>query len=170
MESLNIIRLGSKSTVVKSRTRRELLQFTAPGLLPPASGCTFENDSTEVRIAEISIGNRGPTPYSIHVLLLEDGEPVYWRSKEVEEFSDEDDRFGGGELTGVPSDSGTYVLYAWRGDRPRSEREERDLGTNDSSCAAVLILVGSESENGRGEISIRVSENCSTEDAVEWNE
>lgn len=141
-------------------SRRKFGQLFGSALLFPITGCTLNRGASKVEIDEISVGNADLTSHRIHLLLLEGGEPVYWHSTEVEAFSKAENRLGGGEVNGYPTDSGRYTLYVWKDDQPRSKWSEYDLSKHESSCVKVLILVGNRRE---GNIEIRVSTDCPSE-------
>ncbi|QSX00048.1 hypothetical protein [Haloterrigena alkaliphila] len=141
-------------------TRRKALHICGSALLIPSTGCLFRNDSSETRLGEVSVLNRGERTYIINVLLIDDNGPVYWDSVNVEP-SGEGGSSSGELSSGIPESKSSYTLYAWSGNQNRSEWEEQDLGEIDSACVNVLIIVGNGTDESQGDIDIRVSGDCS---------
>jgi hypothetical protein len=86
------------------------------------------------------------------VLLLVDGEPVYWASKEA--TPTEDGTLGGAVFEGYPTEPGDYVLHAHIDSQPRSEWECFDFAEYDVSCLGILIVIGDLNGARPGDVSI----------------
>ena len=128
-------------------TRRRILQLNSVVLGGSLAGCTRSRDepsssTTEIRLNVLQAVNRDQQPYTIHVLLVENGEPVYWKSAEVSPYNPAENRLGGGQFEAYPTDPGEYVLYAWRDDQPRDEWRQSDLRDHDAPCANIVIMIG----------------------------
>ncbi|RQG95069.1 hypothetical protein [Natrarchaeobius chitinivorans] len=147
-------------------TRRRAFQSGAVALAALGGGCTSLGRETPepTRLNEISVWNYDPEPRTVYVLVLDD-DPVYWSLEVADAYSENDDVLGGAEFDGLPAESGTYVLYAWRDDQPRSEWERLDLGEYGHTCTNLVIRIGSRSGDDRGEVSILASAGCPEEDA-----
>lgn len=150
-------------------TRRTVLQGSAAvgGLV--GAGCTaLRDDTQETYVKEISVLNRDPTAYTVHMLLLEDGEPIHWESTEASAAPEDGDgsTLGSGEFETLPSDPGADVLYVWRDDQPRSAWTEYDLRAYDLHCVKFLVMIGERYGDSTGEVSLRPSAGCPEEDST----
>ena len=124
-------------------SRRTVLTLGGTALCTGLAGCATlgEASPADTRLHELTVANHESEPHTVHVLLLEDGEPVYMASREVEGRTDPD-RVPGGEFEGYPTEAGSYVLYAWRDDQPRPEWRRFDFSEYDVDCVEIAIHVG----------------------------
>lgn len=104
----------------------------------------------------------GEDGHEISVLLLEDGEPLYWDSRSISAFPEDDGRAGSYDFEGFPTNHGTYTLYAWRNHQPRSEWETLDIGEISEECIEIIIIVEGGGGGTSGELDIRFTD-CSSE-------
>lgn len=148
-------------------TRRNALQLGGGILGIIGSGCTALEDESpeETYLNDLTVLNRDRTEYTLFVLMIKGEKPVYWNSVDVDAYSEEEDRAGGGEFTNYPTDPGSYSLYVWRDDQPRSEWEQVDFDEFDhptGGCVEIMIMVGDASDEDHGNISILHSISCRT--------
>ena len=113
---------------------------------------------------EISVLNRDPATYTVSMLLVEDGEPVYWDSVDVDAYSADSDTVGSAEFENYPTEPGAYTLYVWRDDQPRSAWAEYDLREYDLPCVKFLVILGRPSDDRRRRVSLRPSAGCPDEE------
>lgn len=135
--------------------RRTFLATAGPALGGVLSGCQSDSEfgppPEDVRLSNLRYRNTDRRSDRLHVILLEDGEPVYWTAKEVAPAVVQDD----GSLLvqartfeGYPTEPAPYVLYARLEDAPRSEwRTTRFDGSGSVSgdpdylCSDVTIVI-----------------------------
>jgi hypothetical protein len=96
--------------------------------------------SSPPQLGQIDATNYDGDPHTVHVLLLEGSEPVYWASKRVPAASD--GVLGSVTFEGFPTDRGEYVLHVRSDERERSEWEEFDVAAYDASCLGIQIEIG----------------------------
>lgn len=138
----------------------------ALGGLVGAGYLALRDDTQETYVKEMTIWNRDPTTYTVHMLLLEDGEPVHWESTEAGGAPKDGDgsTLGGGEFETLPSDPGADVLYVWRDDQPRSAWAEYDLRAYELSCVKFMVMIGGRNGGSPGDVSLISSAGCPYED------
>lgn len=145
---------------MKPINRRDVLRaggLTASGML---AGCSsiVSGSSSEIRIGGISVINYHSKPHWAHVLVVEDGEPVFWRSKRLaSEYSGKDT---GGLLDGVPEEPGEYVFYIRLDER--EQRKRWDLREEEPDCLSLTANIGTpvKKKEGRAEIELFKSLDC----------
>lgn len=131
-------------------SRRSVTIFTGCCLVP-FSGCS-SFDSDNIQIGYLAVENEHSDSQEVQVLLVEDGEPVYWRTVSADGFDEEANTVGGKIMDGYPERPGEYVVYATRdGDEPK----KADLTELDSDCCQVIIKIRRD-----GSISILRSADC----------
>lgn len=145
-------------------SRRQLLGVGGAALGTGLAGCSSlgsdgESGTVPTRLSELQVGNRDPHPYTVYVLLVEDGDPRYWNVMDVEAHEDDGSPLPGGEFEGYPTDAGEYALYAWRDDQPRSEWRRYDFREHDAECVNATILVGWEDDR-TGRVRLLTSTGC----------
>lgn len=142
-----------------SLTRRTLLRLGGVALAGVLAGCnTLEQQfSTPPQLGKLSVINYDPRPHTVHVLLLDDGEPVYWDSKEVNPA--EDGEHGGTHFTKLPTAPSNYVLQVRADSHPDSKWEHFDFSEYDASCISIKISVGDAEQTDAGDVSIWKSTN-----------
>jgi len=150
-------------------TRCRALQLAGMASVGGLAGCvTSDEESSEPsRLAELTVSNHDPRQYTVHVVVLEDGEPVYWDSKQASPA--EDGQLGGATFEGYPTEPGHYVLHARLDDQPESEWKRFDFAEYDTPCLGLNIAIGDATDGRVGELSIwyttspRVCEKGTTE-------
>lgn len=121
-------------------SRRKVLILSGTALSAGIAGCsTVAVLSTETRLGDLRVENYLSEPHTIRILILEDGEPVYWNAVELEAVSD--GRTYVEYLEGYPTREGSFVLYAWMDAQPKSEWQRLDLGEYDNSCLNLSIAI-----------------------------
>ncbi|MDZ5812229.1 hypothetical protein U4E84_12840 [Halorubrum sp. AD140] len=119
--------------------RRTVLATTGLALVGTTSGCQSGAETSpppeDVRVTDMRYRNADRRPYRLHVLLLEDGEPVYWTAEDVPPAETQ----GDGELLvrerafeEYPTDPARYELHARLSGDPRSEWVSTDFREVDS--------------------------------------
>lgn len=110
--------------------RRVFLIAAGTALSAAVSGCQDDSEFTshpeDIRLTRLDYLNFDPKSYNLHVLLLRDGEPVYWRSRETQSADTRDD----GTFSGYPTEPAPYELYARLGEDSRSEWQMTDFRTD----------------------------------------
>ncbi|EMA40852.1 hypothetical protein C446_06735 [Halobiforma nitratireducens JCM 10879] len=149
---------------MKRLTRRHALQFGSVALGAAVAGCSSlgVGASEPTRLTGIRVENRDPTARTVHVLLLDGDDPVYWDSVAADAYSTDRDRGDVTEFEGVPTELGAVVVYAWRDDQPRDEWERFDFGSDDSSCFELVVGIGYTVDDERGEITILQTDEYTT--------
>lgn len=144
-----------------SLNRREILQLGGVSLGVGTAGCTSVgiNSSGPPRLVKLTIGNHDPEPYTVYVMLLKDGEPVFWNVMDADAANPDTNRPGGGRLEGYPTEADSYVLYAWRDDQPRSDWQRFDFGDHDAECVGIYIQIGY-FDSDTGELRIYRTYDC----------
>lgn len=124
----------------------------AGGGVASLSGCAARG-SDEIRIGYLAVESEHAEPQHVQVLLLVDGEPVYWRTVHADGFDEEANAVGGEILADYPDEPDAYVCYAKRngGDGWKSA----DLTELDAGCCQVIVKVRPE-----GAVSILRSAGC----------
>jgi len=142
---------------VKPVPRRRVLQTSGVALSVIGSGCTgIQNgESQNTEIDRIEVVNKVPNQQAIQILLVEDGDPKYWKSANVGPYSEDENELGTVVITDLPSEQGEYTLYTWLDDQSRSEWSHYDFSEDDLECADILVMI----EEGSN-TSIHIS-NCS---------
>lgn len=111
------------------------------------AGCSVfgSEESSAVSVTEIEFRNRLDREVDVSVLLLDDGEAVYWKTVSVgappEPFAALDD---------LPGESGDYVLYAHvpETDVDQSVRVDLTEAVEDWSCLTIYLEVTSTQSDG----------------------
>ncbi|MBZ6495547.1 hypothetical protein [Natrinema longum] len=141
--------------------RRKVLQVCGVALGVVGAGCsTFQTNTTETRIGEITVINQVAQSDTVHLLLIEDSNPIYWDSIEVEPNSGREGVVESKSVQNYPTEPGKYALYAWLDDQSRSEWEQVDLTESDSSCLDITIMVDSAENERDGLIRILTFSEC----------
>lgn len=141
-------------------SRRGLLRIAGGAGLAGLAGCTVLSDesSKTPRFGYLSVGNYDLRSYTVHVVVLESSEPVYWRTREATAGSEAPTSGevspGGVELEGYPTDPGNYELHVRLDGDPRSAWRTLDFGEYDVSCIGVSIRIGYRGSANAGELSI----------------
>lgn len=133
------------------RSRRRLLQIGGTALTSGLAGCLGalqdSSGSQTTELAELSIQNEDTRSHTVHVLVLQDREPVYWDSQPVAAGSVEDgsqssfEQVGTASFQGFPTELQECVLCARVDDQPLSERNRRDLSNYDVSCLQLVFTL-----------------------------
>ncbi len=124
------------------------------------AGCTsilrtFQDDP---RLVELGAFNFDPEEHVVYVLLIKEGEPVYWERLALGPY-DSDADSDGGAFDGYPTESGPYVLYVWRDDQARTDWQRLDFREYDTSCLGVTVMIGDPFAD-RGEIHVHHHSDC----------
>jgi hypothetical protein len=137
-----------------SLTRRTALRSGGAILAGGLTGCTeFDQESSRTpRLGELVVVNYDSRSHMVHVLLLVDGDPVYWASKEA--TPREDGMLGGAVFEGYPTEPGNYVLHVRIDNQRRSEWARFDFGEYDVSCLGIQIAIGDLNGTHPGDVSI----------------
>lgn len=108
--------------------RRAFLVTAGTALSVATSGCQDDPGHTphpeDIRLTELRYLNRDRVSYNLHILLLQDEDPVYWQSQKTDVGDMRDDgttRAREGEFSGYPTEPAPYKMYARIDNDPRSE-------------------------------------------------
>jgi len=114
--------------------RRAVLATAGPALLGVISGCQSNTGASpppeDVRLIDLRYRNRDQQSYRLNVLLVEDGEPVYWTVKDVVPAETQDDGsllIQARTFEGYPIEPAPYVLYARLEASPPSDWHTTDF-------------------------------------------
>jgi len=131
--------------------RRHVLQITGVSIASIGAGCTSvpSLSSEETRIESLRVDNLDTSEYVVYVLLVDENNPIYYDSVEVEAFDGYTE--GREEFEGYPREAGEYTLYVWLEGQSPSEGEQFDV-TEMDTCTEVTALI-----NGEGELGLRFS-------------
>lgn len=137
-----------------SLTRRRALQIVGAASVSGLAGCTAltQESSEKARFGELTVTNYDSRQYTVHVVVLEGNELVYWDSKQTTPA--EDGQLGGAEFEGHPTDPGDYVLHARLDGQSRSESKQLEFSDYEASCLGININIGNLSDERAGELSI----------------
>jgi len=149
-------------------TRRRALHLGAVATLAAGAGCLnpLADDSNDLRVTQIDVTNYDATVRTIHVLLTESGEPVYYNSGELAAWDAQEGRGSGVRIwEDLPDDPGQYTLYVWRDQQPRQQWIAFDLNeeTGDISCTTIIVDIGKTEQATAGEIFVSHSLGCQDE-------
>jgi hypothetical protein len=138
------------------RTRREILRVAGGVGAAGIAGCSTlgsdDGDDGTQRLGELSASNFRPEPRTVHVVVLDDDEPTYWRSERVPAAVDDDP--GGVAFEDHPTDPGDTVLHARVEGYPRSEWEQYDFVAAGSGCLGLQLRIGDFVGDRPSELSI----------------
>ncbi|WP_416838086.1 hypothetical protein [Haloferax sp. DFSO52] len=149
-------------------TRRDALRRGGVALTVGLAGCTTasQQSSQTPQLGELDVLNYDPVPHTIHVVLLDAGEPVYWASADVSPAKNGE--LGGVEFVDLPTEPGEYVLHVRADDQPKSEWETFDFGEYEVECLGIQIKIEHTNQNAGSDVSIwkttnaRVCENTAS--------
>lgn len=137
-----------------SVTRRRAVRVLGACLVGGSAGCTaFGRDAREFpELYRLRASNSDTRPHTVHVVLLEDGEPVYWDSGDLQPR--EDGVVDSVTFEGYPTDAAPYVLHARIDEQPRSEWRTVEFATFDQPCLSLDLEIGDEEPGAAGELSV----------------
>lgn len=135
--------------------RRALLATIGLALSGAVGGCQNSAETNpppeDIRLRNLRYQNRDRRSYRLHVMLLEDSEPVYWTTTEVvpaETQADGNLLVQGREFAGYPTTPAPYELYARLGNDQRSEWVSTDFrgwdynsGNHEYRCFDVELVI-----------------------------
>lgn len=147
--------------------RRQFLQISGVTVTASLAGCgaVGRTEPPQRWVEELGVSNLHSETHTVSVLLLRDGEPVYWRSMETEPYNEEEQRAGGGRFEGYPTEPGPYVLYVRLDSQPRSMWKRFTLADHDHECLELEIHVGDDRDIGEQsseppELHLLVADQC----------
>lgn len=149
-----------------STTRRRVLGLVTTAGVSGLAGCNAVEESPASRLGELSVANHDTREHRVHLVLLESGDSVYWRSKRVSAATE--DELGGAVFEGYPTDSGEYELHVRRDGDPRSEWAAFDFADHDAPCLGLSVQIGDTTDERTGEVSVWYTTNprvCEAETA-----
>lgn len=132
--------------------RRAFLAATGSALVGVLGGCQADTRASpppdEVRVIDLRYQNWDRRPCRLHVLLLEDGDPVYWTTKDVVPAERQDD----GSLLvqarpfeGYPTEPAPCVLHTRLEQAPPSDWATTEFeGTGSVSGDPAYLCVETE--------------------------
>jgi len=128
--------------------RRSVLQLGGLALAGSVAGCSaLSSDSPDtVRVSEVEVRNRVGSPVDVSLLLVDDGELAYWRTKSVPISPDPAATFDD-----LPDAAGEYTLHAQVPTVDGGSRVTADLveDAGGRSCITVSMEVaGTTSTDG----------------------
>ena len=137
------------------RTRRDMLRLAGGASLFGLAGCGAigNESSTTPQFGSLWVQNFDHRPHTVHVMIREGGDVVYWRTKEATAAS-ESQESGGVVFEEYPTEPGEYELFVRLDDGRRSEWRTFDFGEFDASCIGLTIQIGSYGGDNPGELSI----------------
>lgn len=146
-------------------TRRQALQLSGVALGVGLTGCSTRQQvpTSEIRIAELSVINHIESQHTVHALLQEGDEIVYWSTIETTPADKDDDRAGGGVFRDLPTDPGIYSLYVKSDNQSEDAWTQATIHENDSPCIGIVIHLGSHRKDEPEEVSILSHTDCKTE-------
>lgn len=135
-------------------TRRTLLRLGGVTFAGGLAGCNAfgQQSSKTPRLGELAVTNYDPRPHTVHVLLLDDGEPVYWASTQVSPA--EDGALGGARFEEFPTEPRNYVLHVRADSQPQAKWESFDFSEYEVSCLGIKIAIGDDNQTDTGDVSI----------------
>ncbi|WP_435345051.1 hypothetical protein [Haloarchaeobius sp. HRN-SO-5] len=147
-----------------SISRRKALQLGGTSITVGLTGCTsiLPTSQDDPRLVELGAGNHDPEAHVVYVLLVTDGEPVYWNRMALAPHDSDGDSDGDsdwGEFDGYPTEPGSFLLYVWRDGQARSDWQRIDFREHDASCLGITIQIG-DPLSDRGEVSVYSHSNC----------
>lgn len=156
-------------------SRRALLAAGGVGLATALSGCVASLSGTGssgsaagTRVADLTVSNHDDRAHAVHVLVLADGEPTYWRS--VDAAAKKGNTVDGTRLEGFPAEAGDFTLVVRVDDAPKEEWARFRLDEYSADCVRLDVKVGhgSASENGVDDrdVSVWYSANCGEQPAA----
>lgn len=98
------------------------------------------------------VTNYDRRPHTVHVLILDDGNPVYWASKRVP--AGDETSPGSVRFEGYPTEPGDSVLHVRTDSQPKSGRERLDFGERTASCIGLDIGIGDVNGTSPGDVTI----------------
>lgn len=140
--------------LMPSLTRRALLRLGGVTLAGGLAGCNAldQQSSKTPQLGDLTVTNHDPQPHTVHVLLLDNGEPVYWASKEATPATD--GALGGARFEEFPTKPGNYVLHVRINSQRESKWERLDFSKYDVSCIGIMIAIGDINQTNPGDVSI----------------
>ena len=127
-------------------TRRKTLQLGGAVLATGLAGCSaFEEESQTAVLGKLEAVNNDGRSHTLHVLLLDDGNPVYWDSKEV--LPADESGLGFARFEGYPTEPDGYALHVRIETQPKSGWEQFDFDQPNTTCYGFLLSVGSKNGN-----------------------
>lgn len=143
-------------------TRRRLLQVSGVSVVSVGAGCVSLQRlaSDEVRLERLKVVNADSTAYTVHVMLTDEDEPVYFDSQEIE--SRTGDEVDAVTFNDFPEDDGAYTIYAWLDDQRPAEWSEFDVTERDS-CTRITITIGGSDRTS--DVEIRSTDGCPDADS-----
>lgn len=139
---------------MRNFSRRRLLSIGTTGLVCGLSGCvgTFRDNSQRTQLGELSAYNRDPEPHTVHVLFINDEEPIYTQSRKVPA----NDNGSPGRITfeGYPSRAGESHLYVRVDSEEYKARNHRDMSEYDSRCLSLQFTIKPQEETDQSYLYI----------------
>lgn len=121
-------------------TRRAVLRSAAPALLGGLAGCSGAVFGNSPQLGSLGVTNYDARPHTVHVLLIESDDPLYWASTRVPPA--DEDGLGTATFEGYPSDARPDRLLARLNGESLSAAERFDFGAYDADCLGLRIQVG----------------------------
>jgi hypothetical protein len=121
-------------------SRRSTLALAGISLASLAGCSSFARGG--IRIGYLAVENEHPEPRDVQVLLLADGEPVFWQTVHADGVDEEANAVGGEILAGYPDEAGSYDIYAKL--VGQDDWKSTDLTELDAGCCQVIVKVRSD--------------------------
>ncbi|MGZ0745579.1 hypothetical protein [Haloparvum sp. AD34] len=115
------------------------------------AGCLGNN--SEAELPEILVENLSSEERTVHLLVTDGGEPIFWRTVIADPFDEEANQVGGEVLDWSPDGAGEYVVHArFEHDEEPERFDVREYGAD---CYRVFVHISEQ-----GTLSIAYTKNC----------
>ncbi|WP_231185289.1 hypothetical protein [Haladaptatus sp. DYF46] len=123
-------------------TRRKTLQLGGAAFTAGLAGCSaFGEQSPTPLLGKLEAVNHDRRPHTLHALFLDDGNPVYWVSKEIPAADESGPGFA--RFEEYPTEPDGHALHVRVEDQPKSDWEQFDFDQPNTTCYGFLLSVGS---------------------------
>lgn len=148
--------------MVHSPTRRKILQLGGAALGVSLAGCSSpqEESTTESRLVELSVLNHTESQHTVHAVLQDGDEVVYWSSIQVTPGDREKNEAGGGEFSDYPTEAGMYTLYAKADNQPDDAWVQAKIYEWGYPCWGLKIRLGEPFSDSPEKLAIWRHNNC----------
>lgn len=145
--------------------RRQFLQLGGTALAAGLAGCSMldREPADETRITELMVVNHNERRHTVHALLQDDDEVVYWSSIQATPAKKDANRAGGGKFTGYPTSTGADELYVKADNQPNGTWTTARIDDSDVPCVHFVIHLGAQSDSQPEDVTINRQHPCDPE-------
>jgi hypothetical protein len=141
-----------------SLSRRSVLAALGSASVAATAGCLAGDEPVTPRLGGPTVLNHDPKAYTVDVVVLDGGEPIYWAAERATAATGT--TAGGAVFEGYPTDPSQYVLHARLEGQPRDEWVDIDFAAFDAACLTVSLQIGEfGNSDERGDLSLWRSAN-----------